>query len=549
MKTGRQNDFKTSCGLLVGRKLIVCATVCVMACDPASADQVVRTYDYLNRLTAVSVNNDQQIINYTYDAAGNILTKTVTAAEKLAPTLTITNPPNGATVFTSTLNITGTAADTAGASGIASVTVNAVPATGATATGSATANWTFSVSLVLGTNNFAVVATDGSPWANQASKNLAVDYLPLITDADGDGLPDMWEAANGISNPALDADGDGINNRDEYKAGTNPNSAASKPEGAGGVNYVFFRDHFNDGQYADRWYLSALDVNAVQTLAEAGTELAATLLRPPAGCKSAELRSFATVDAAQTVYHARLKLAGFGRTTVGLRKDQDPANKVELVIDGDTAPFAELRSISAGVLTARQATSGTVQGQTVDVRIIKTGATWSAFINQTLVGSVTNATVGDVALRPYLGLESCLVDTGFLDTRFDLVEVLRDTDGDGLADTKEDLNANGLTDANESNRLVPDSDGDGVKDGFDNCLLRANANQRNSNGDAFGNVCDADLNNDGFVNAADLALFKKSFGTTNSDADFDGSGFVNAADLASFKSLFGKTPGPSGLVP
>lgn len=89
-----------------------------------------------------------------------------------------------------------------------------------------------------------------------------------------------------------------------------------------------------------------------------------------------------------------------------------------------------------------------------------------------------------------------------------------------------------------------DSDSDGVNDDIDNCINTANANQRDSNNDGFGNVCDADLDDNGFVNFADLALFKSAFGSN--DADFDGNGFVNFADLAMFKSMFGQPPGPAG---
>lgn len=95
----------------------------------------------------------------------------------------------------------------------------------------------------------------------------------------------------------------------------------------------------------------------------------------------------------------------------------------------------------------------------------------------------------------------------------------------------------------------PDSDSDGVPDSSDNCTLLANPDQRDTDHDGFGNRCDADFNNSGFVNAADLAFFKTRFGTNNPDADLNGSGFVNAADLAIFKSLFGRAPGPSALHP
>ncbi|MEM9056733.1 MAG: thrombospondin type 3 repeat-containing protein [Pseudomonadota bacterium] len=93
-----------------------------------------------------------------------------------------------------------------------------------------------------------------------------------------------------------------------------------------------------------------------------------------------------------------------------------------------------------------------------------------------------------------------------------------------------------------------DSDSDGVENSSDNCTLVANADQRDTNGDGYGNACDPDITDDLAVNAQDLALFKAAFFSTDADADFDGDGFVNFVDLAVMKDFFFAPPGPSGVA-
>jgi len=93
---------------------------------------------------------------------------------------------------------------------------------------------------------------------------------------------------------------------------------------------------------------------------------------------------------------------------------------------------------------------------------------------------------------------------------------------------------------------VFDVDSDGKQDGGDNCLLKPNADQRDTDGDGFGNLCDPDLNNDFVVDNADLNAMKGQFlqRHPNANADLNGDGKVNFNDLAILKSFMGKAPGP-----
>ena len=97
--------------------------------------------------------------------------------------------------------------------------------------------------------------------------------------------------------------------------------------------------------------------------------------------------------------------------------------------------------------------------------------------------------------------------------------------------------------------LQNDSDGDGVADDVDNCTEVANADQIDSNGDGFGNLCDADLNNDGVINVSDLGLLRLAFFSDDADADFNSDGVVNVSDLGLLRLSFFGAPGPSGLAP
>lgn len=89
---------------------------------------------------------------------------------------------------------------------------------------------------------------------------------------------------------------------------------------------------------------------------------------------------------------------------------------------------------------------------------------------------------------------------------------------------------------------ITDTDGDGRENVRDNCPALPNPDQRDTDGDGFGNRCDADFNGDGRVNTLDFGIFKQAFGkTTNPNADLNGDGRVNTLDFGIFKQLFGKS--------
>ena len=104
-----------------------------------------------------------------------------------------------------------------------------------------------------------------------------------------------------------------------------------------------------------------------------------------------------------------------------------------------------------------------------------------------------------------------------------------------------------------------DADGDSVPDSQDNCLEIPNLDQRDTDADGYGNLCDPDLDQDGLVTTAwdpgaahgrafDLERIAAARGASryDPDADLDGDGRVDEHDIGLAQLWLFQAPGPSG---
>lgn len=106
---------------------------------------------------------------------------------------------------------------------------------------------------------------------------------------------------------------------------------------------------------------------------------------------------------------------------------------------------------------------------------------------------------------------------------------------------------------------ITDTDGDGVPDSFDNCVVRDNGplqstgacnGQEDANLDGYGQPCDFDYNNNGQPDASDLAGMLGVLGNPAATAqDNNCNGAPDAGDLAALLGQLGvPVSGQSGLA-
>lgn len=96
----------------------------------------------------------------------------------------------------------------------------------------------------------------------------------------------------------------------------------------------------------------------------------------------------------------------------------------------------------------------------------------------------------------------------------------------------------------QNNITENDIDGDSIINTADNCSEKSNYNQLDSDNDGFGNVCDADYDNNNIVDNNDFSIFVIKLTQNDPAADLNGDGSVGFLDLMAFSSFHGSSPGP-----
>ena len=224
------------------------------------------------------------------------------------------------------------------------------------------------------------------------------------------------------------------------------------------------------------------------------------------------LKLSAIIDIKNTIFSGNPEVYwGFTAATGGLNNIQ----KVKFISYCQT-PFgcAGLPEISAG-------SNSIIEGQNT---VLSSTATSSTFLWS------DGSTESSLQVQPSITTTYTLAITkdGISCQKSILVNVLADSDGDGIPDSLDicpNTTIGESVDSNGCSQCQKDSDGDGVVNCIDNCLSTFNLDQLDSDNDGTGNECDEDDDNDGFTDEND------SFSLDSTEwIDTDSDGIGNNAD-------------------
>ncbi len=226
--------------------------------------------------TSGNITNDGEIVQYLKFVE-------VTGVPNQPPSITLPGPHTLVVGAVTNFGVSATDPDGGG------VTLNmTVSPTGATFN-SGTFSWTAASGYAGSSNTITFVADDNDAATNSVVTNSTYILVPF--DSDSDGISDGWEfdffatLTNGAGN---DNDGDGINNFNEYVAGTQPTNSASRfvitseVQSSGATNRLItvstqpgkkYRIYFADGSVSNSasWTAFASTNDTVGTWTETNT--------------------------------------------------------------------------------------------------------------------------------------------------------------------------------------------------------------------------------------------------------------------------------------
>jgi subtilisin family serine protease len=235
-----------------------------------------------------------------------------------------------------------------------------------------------------------------------------------------------------------------------------------------------------------------------------------------------------------------------------------------IILKPDASSVANVSTVSAGAGGFNGTSSATPHVAGIAALLLQ--------LNPSLTVEQLHQQLHLVAAANDLGAPGFDTQFGYGLVRFGVGPALFDSDGDGIVDDGDgsllagDASCTGGATASCDDNCVltvnanqADLESDGRGNVCDNCTRAKNGPsapdaggfiQRDTNLDGYGNMCDPDYNNDGIVDASDLAIFNAALlsPTYTPDVDADGDVAIGQSDYRVLRSHYGGPPGPSGLA-